>query len=157
MATMVRQKPGDPRYAHKTLQSRMTEDLKVEFGRRLQAHLIRKGWNQSDLARFASAKVPGKGKEKRTIGRDLIGLYIRAAAFPNPIYLQAIADALGVPTDQLVPAQNVLPARDDELTPFSFRQLDAERMHIRLNRTVSTKTANAIFDLLRAEDTNSET
>lgn len=153
---MVRQKPSDPRYQHKTLHSRLTEDVKVEFGRRLQSNLIRKGWNQSDLARFATAKVPGKGKEKRSIGRDLIGLYIRGAAFPNPIYLQAIADALGVTTDQLVPVGSMLPRPDDDLRPFSLQQLDAERAHVRLNRTVSTKTANAIFDLLRAEDAEAQ-
>src|SRR5262245_38460046 len=139
MTTHIRQGKSDGRYAQKSLQLRMTDDNKLEFGRRLQAALIRKGWNQVDLARNASLKIPdnvdAKGRPKRSIGRDLIGLYCRGSSFPNPTYLQAIADALGMTLEQLVPASALAPA-DDSLTPFSVKYIDATRMHIRLNRTV---------------------
>jgi transcriptional regulator with XRE-family HTH domain len=132
---------------HTSLQVRMTDDLKKEFGRRLLAAMNRKGWKQTDLARFASDKCP---KGQGPIGRDLIGLYLRGATFPNPIYLQAIADAVGLTIEQLVPAAALLP--DGEDTPFSCRQLDANRMHLKLSRTLSVAAANAIMDILRQED-----
>lgn len=152
MATTIRHKAGD-RYSSKTLPGRVSEDLKLVFGRRLQAAMVRQGWNQVDMARFATAKIPNnKGKDKRKIGRDNIGLYLRGATFPNPIYLQAIAGALGMPVEKLVP-QMTLPSPELENgAPETFAQLDDARGHVKLNRTVSLKTMRAIYAILRAED-----
>ena len=62
---------------------------KAEFGRRLQAMILERNWNQADLARAAG------------LGRDSISTYIRGTVFPDPKNLKKIADALGTTTQSL--------------------------------------------------------
>ena len=58
------------------------ELTKQEFGRRLMALMLDKGWNQSELARAAK------------LGRDAISTYIRGISFPEPKNLVKLAQAL---------------------------------------------------------------
>lgn len=73
-----------------------------EFGRRLQAARLEKGWNQAELARAAS-KHMHDGK----FGRDLIGPYERAERLPSPVHLSSLARALGKMANELLPYQGV--------------------------------------------------
>ena len=75
------------------------DQLKAEFATRLGRLLTEKGWNQSDLARAASQHLP-KGEEFR---RDNIHVYLNETALPRPKQLNAIAAALNVAAEDLLP------------------------------------------------------
>ena len=83
----------------------MTNDKETrmrDFAKRMQKAMVAKGWSQSDLARAAQKFMP----EGQDFGRHLINYYIRLRGLPTPIYLKALADALGVPPDELLPPQD---------------------------------------------------
>lgn len=124
--------------------------LKHAFAKNLQAAMIRKGWNQSELARRASERLPRPApgqKRGKAIGRDLISHYIRGLMLPGPANLEAIAEALGVKSGDLMPAAGHL-----EQTPFEMRGTQDGRMYLRIARTVNQETAMKIMAILAEED-----
>jgi transcriptional regulator with XRE-family HTH domain len=131
-----------------------TKSLKAEFARRLQAAMIRRGWNQSELARRASQylpkPVPGQ-KRGKAIGRDLVSHWVRGQMLPGPANLEATARALGVQPADLMPMGAPSVAHSD-IVPMELRQQTDGRTYIRLNRTVSNETAMKIMGLLNTED-----
>lgn len=131
--------------------------MKKEFARRLQAAMIRKGWNQSELARRANAHLPKPTpgqKRGKSIGRDNISHWIRGDTLPTPTYLEAVAAALGVPSGSLMPFREP-GAVDHSDTPIEMVSAGAGRVYLRLNRTVSQETALKIMGLLAGEDKES--
>lgn len=127
----------------------VSNGIKLEFGRRLQAAMIEKGWNQSELARRANDQLPkaARGQKRgRHIGRDSISHYIRGKMFPLPTYLAAIAKALGRrPEDLMPPPQPV--------SPYEIRGLPDGRVALTLRtRTMREETALKIMALLAEED-----
>src|SRR5262245_56458880 len=108
----IRQKRPDP---GRSLAARMTDDVKREFARRLQAHMIQRGWNNNELAKRCTAllPLPARGQKRhKKIGRDLIGLYLRAKNFPGPVYLAVLCKAFGISEDQLAPIPMPNPTLD---------------------------------------------
>ena len=75
------------------------EMKRAAFAARIDRLLRDKGWNQSDLARAASQYLP-KGEEFR---RDNVHVYINGRSLPRKKHLTALAKALGVPEDDLLP------------------------------------------------------
>lgn len=69
------------------------------FAQRLNRLMTAKGWTGAELAREATKHSP-RGVE---IGRHLISAYTRAANEPTDVNLKAIATALGVKPDELLP------------------------------------------------------
>lgn len=114
---------------------------KQEFGRRLYQLMIAKGWRQSDLARQAD------------IPKDSISTYIRGKVLPTPVSVSKLADALGVPTDNLMPGhiESVVNVENPE---FEIRANPGMKgtAWLRVNRLVSMKTALRIMDILEDED-----
>lgn len=127
-----------------------------EFGRRLQARMIQLGWNQSDLARYASDHLPKTRSGKiqgHAIGRDRISSYIRGLYLPRPEALVVLARALEcLPEDLLPPSASVPSVVAEEGPLMEFKGVGDHRVAIRLNRVVSEKTALAIHTLLAEED-----
>lgn len=121
--------------------------VNAEFAKRLQHHLTRKGWNQSELARRAQEKMPGDGK----IGRDSISAYIRGRVLPGPVKLKAVAAALGVEPGDLIPRRG-LPAAADRNPPFDMRKMDDGNIWLKVNQGVSFKTALAVAELIRQDE-----
>lgn len=76
---------------------------KLAFGGRLQALLKEKGWSQSDLARAAYGLTTDKDGYKVAKHRDRISAYVRGEQYPDPVNLKLVADALGVPEEDLMP------------------------------------------------------
>jgi ribosome-binding protein aMBF1 (putative translation factor) len=68
--------------------------MREDFARRLTAARMRKGWNQSELARNAAKHV-----DDGVFGRALVSSYERARMFPNPFHLKALSATLGVQPD----------------------------------------------------------
>lgn len=125
-----------------------------EFGRRLQARMIQLGWNQSELSRRATAYLPKATKgqvQGHTLGRDRISSYIRGKYLPRPEALDAIAKALQCKPADLLPPGGV-PSVVEEGPMFEMKSLDGKRVHIRLNRVVTQKSATEIMAVLSRED-----
>jgi transcriptional regulator with XRE-family HTH domain len=127
-------------------------DIKAEFARRLQAAMIEKGWNQSELARRVNQCLikPPKGQKRGwKMGRDSISHYVRGAMMPLPTYLHALAKALGVRPEDLLPVSVPTAAG---ATPFELRGQPDGRVFLRLSRSVTSETAMKIMSLLAEED-----
>jgi transcriptional regulator with XRE-family HTH domain len=122
-----------------------TEAVKVEFARRLQQAMIKKGWNQSELARQAQLQL-SEGR----IARDNVSTYIRGSVLPGPNNLHAMATALGVKVDELLPSRGV-PSAADKSPPLDYRDLGDGNVWLKVNQAISRKKALQIMNLL-AED-----
>ncbi len=136
--------------------NRSRDDLAVyeEFGRRLQAKMMALGWNQSELARRVTERLPKAAKgqvQGHDMGRSRISNYIRGKYLPRPDALAAIAAALQCQPEDLLPAAGV-PSVIAEGPLMEIKSLDGQRVAIRLNRVISQKTTVAIMNLLAAED-----
>lgn len=64
---------------------------KQEFAKRLYRLMLKRGWNQSELARRAD------------LPRDSVSTYIRAKVMPTPQSAQRLARALGITPEELMP------------------------------------------------------
>lgn len=114
---------------------------KQEFGKRLYRLMTGKGWNQSELARRAD------------LNRDAISTYVRGRVLPTPVSLQALAKALGVAPDELLP-NHVESAIDADQPAFEMKvSPSAPNMAwLRVNRLVSVATAVKVAELLQDDD-----
>jgi transcriptional regulator with XRE-family HTH domain len=113
---------------------------KHEFGRKLMALMLDKGWNQSELAR------------RSKVGRDAVSTYIRGVSFPEPVNLQKLAVALGLTTEQLLPNVTIRGIASDPSPAFEIKQAaggDPSRVWLRVNRIVSFDQAAAIVAILK--------
>lgn len=114
---------------------------KQEFGRRLYNLMLKKGWHQSELARRAD------------LPRDSISVYVRGRSLPTPQSLKALADALGVSPDELLP-NHVESAIDADNPAFEMKVSPnaPDVAWMRVNRLVTVKTALKIMELLESDD-----
>jgi len=113
---------------------------KHEFGRKLMALMLDKGWNQSELARRAK------------IGRDAVSTYIRGVSFPEPVSLNKLAKALGLTAEQLLPNTTIRGIASDPTPAFEIKQAaggDPSRVWLRVNRIVTFEQAAKIVQLLK--------
>jgi len=112
---------------------------RAEFGRRLQSLMLKKGWNQSDLAR------------KVGIGRDSVSQYVRGRSIPSPPNLDKLAGVLGIEKDVLFPnydAQtNAIEAATLEIKSIDS---DAEYMWLRVNMKVPAEKALEVLKILKS-------
>lgn len=114
---------------------------KQDFGRRLYKLMMGKRWNQSELARQSG------------LPRDSISTYIRGKSLPTPTNLQSLAEALGVPAEELLP--NQIESAIDEDTPSLDIKVSPGSTNVawlRVNRLVTVKTALKVAELLEADD-----
>jgi len=128
--------------------------MKEEFARRMQSFMAARGWNQSEMARRANLHLPApeKGqKRNKEIGRDLISNYVRGKVLPNPVYLEALAAALAKTPAELLGAESNIDVGLDN-SPMEMKSVDKDRVFLRIQRTVSNKTATRIMQLLQEED-----
>jgi transcriptional regulator with XRE-family HTH domain len=110
---------------------------KQEFGRRLYAFMLKKRWNQSELARQAG------------VARDMVSRYIRGQALPTPKTLESLAEALGVSPEDLYPNATMAGVTEDE-PEFEMKvsPSNSSLAYIRVNQLVSRETAAQISDIL---------
>ncbi len=114
---------------------------KQEFGKRLYNLMLRKGWNQSELARQAG------------IQRDSVSTYINGRSLPTPKNLLALSTALGVEAELLLPNHTEEAIEADE-TSFSFKVSPSQpnTAWLRVNRLVTLATAVKIAELLENDN-----
>jgi transcriptional regulator with XRE-family HTH domain len=112
-----------------------------EFAKRVYTLMIRKGWNQSELARQSG------------LNRDAISNYVRGANTPDPANLKKLAKALEVEAADLLPNYDEQ-ALDMETAPaleIKASQDDPSRSWVRLNREVSTGTVVKLMQVLEED------
>jgi transcriptional regulator with XRE-family HTH domain len=114
---------------------------RAEFAKRIQQLMARKGWSQADLARESSKHLP-RGVE---MGRDSVSYYVRGKAFPSAPRINALARALGVKPEDLVPTRGVKTAGDPSL---EMRTMADGRVWLRVNKEVDPSVAAKVVMLL---------
>lgn len=120
--------------------------VKAEFARRLQRAFVEKGWNQSELARRAEKFMPD-----RNFPRDNISKYVRGKVLPGPTHLNAMARALSMKPDDLLPQRGV-PQAGQEHPALHFQDLGDGNVWLRVNRALSFETALEIMNLIKKEE-----
>lgn len=122
--------PSDPMLVPKHL-------TKQEFAKRLYQLMLKKGWNQSELARQAN------------LPRDSISTYMRGRSLPTPQNLMALAKCLGVSQGELLPNQ-IESAIDEDSPALEVRSSPNApgTAWLRVNRLVAMTTAIKIAELL---------
>lgn len=113
---------------------------KQEFGKRVYTLMMKRGWTQSDLARYAG------------LNRDAVSTYVRGTAFPTPQNVSRLAAALGVEVDQLLPNQS-MGAIDEDTPSFSMKASTnaPDKVWLQVNQLVSMSTAVRIATLLEQD------
>ncbi len=120
----------------------------VEFGRRVQKFMVEKGFtSQADLARKASQFLP----EGKSFNRDTISKYIKGITLPRAAHLSALAKALDVAEDELVPKQ-LSKTTTPETVAVNVSTVDEDTAWLRINQAVPWSTAVKILALLKGED-----
>lgn len=114
---------------------------KQEFGKRLYNLMLRKGWHQSELARQSG------------LPRDSISVYIRGRSLPTAVSLKALASALDITPEELLP-NHVESAIDDDAPSIEFKVSPnlPDRAWLRVNRLVSIRAALKIMDILENDN-----
>lgn len=114
---------------------------KQEFGKRLYTLMLAKGWNQSQLARYAG------------IGRDSVSQYMRGRSYPTPQSLHALAKALSIEPEKLLP-NYYESAVDRELPEIELKGVhgDPDNMWLRVNMRVSRAKALQVLGILNSDD-----
>jgi transcriptional regulator with XRE-family HTH domain len=120
-----------------------TDVVKAEFARRLQAKLVEKGWNQSELARRMAPLLP-----RSSIARDNISKYIRGKVLPSPHVLEAMSKVLECKPADLLPARGT-PSAGAENLPFNFRDIGDGQMWTKVNMAMSEDAALAVRAIVR--------
>lgn len=120
---------------------------RMEFARRLQDRMIRKGWNQTELARRAKDHLPDGARMER----DIISNYIRGRALPSVNNLRAICGALGCePVDLLPPDMVPVGFRSPPHAPLrEFKDMGDGNVWLSINQAVPFDVALKIMELLR--------
>lgn len=122
--------------------------LKKDFGLRLRAMTLDKGWNQSELAR------------RSELGRDNISGYITGKYIPNPPHLVKIAKALGVQPKDLFPETDLYLANKFQVAtvaapsleePASFHMIEAGdgKVRVRIIDTLPRDAVMRIMDIIK--------
>lgn len=110
---------------------------KLYFAEWLQAEMDRRGWSQSDLARYAD------------LNRAVINKLLNGKSHPQPSTLSAISRALKMPIETTYRAAGLLPAAPDTDETIE------EAIHVLRNIQSTQRKATAIA-LLKALVTEEE-
>ena len=129
-------KSFDPRGASKGA-------IRREFAKRLQDAIHAKGWNQSELARRAN----DAGEER--VARDDISTYIRGKSMPGALKARAIAKALGMELNELIPSASSV---DRDNPEFEIRQASEGHVWLRVNKRVTWDQAQRVGEIIHEPD-----
>jgi transcriptional regulator with XRE-family HTH domain len=126
------------------MSNRDTENKK-QFAAALRKLMDAMGWHASELARQAG------------LPRDSISVYLNAKSLPTPKNLRALAEALQVSPEELLPKTSNVPHPFSE--PVSEMRLVAGTPNaawLRIDRLVSVKTAAKIMELIGSDGTEAQ-
>lgn len=107
--------------------SEKTDGRRADFAKRLRALRVEKGLRQSELARRVALQMPAK-----RFGRSLISKYELGDTLPSAIAAAALATALGVTVDDLLPEFGIGEAMEPGMD-VEIRSIDSETVQVRIN------------------------
>ena len=102
-----------------------------------------KGWNQSELARQAAPHM-----KSHKFNRDLISSYCRGRSLPTPVHLHAMAKALGVVPQDILPLRSY-PEIDGDNPPWDLKNLGDGTAWLKINQNVPLALALKIVDMIQ--------
>jgi transcriptional regulator with XRE-family HTH domain len=110
---------------------------KEEFAKRLVQALDNKGWNQSQLARYAG------------LARDAVSTYVRARSLPSPDSLKKLAACLGVKPEDLLP-NYFEAASNEQAARMEIKEIHGEDgyMWLKVNMRLPKAVAIKVFMLI---------
>jgi transcriptional regulator with XRE-family HTH domain len=113
------------------------EAVKAIFAQRLYELIAKKGWTQSEFARYAK------------LNRDAVSTYIRSKSMPTPLNLTKMADCLGVKPDALVPNYYDSDVSGKGEPTVEIKAMPGEDgfMWVRVNMRMPKKEAMQVFAL----------
>lgn len=128
----------------------VAEVSKQEFGRRLQKHLLDRGWKQADLARHAFGTTVNAQGYKVPRNRELISQFIGGKSFPSPLSLDKISKALGVKPEELLPQIKTKAITDEAEADIEFKAAAGKPTEglLRINRIVTLDQFSRIIAIL---------
>jgi transcriptional regulator with XRE-family HTH domain len=121
------------------------EEVRAEFGRRLQYYMVKKGWIQSELARQAALYT-----EDGYFGRDNVSNYINGHNLPGPVLLNALAKALDVATTDLLPTHMVA-STDEQMPSLDVSNVGDGTAWLRINQRIPWPLALKVMELLNSQ------
>jgi transcriptional regulator with XRE-family HTH domain len=116
---------------------------KQDFAKRLYQLMVGKGWHQSELARQSG------------LARDNVSRYTTGKSMPSPLALRALARALDVKPEDIMP--NYIESAIDEDAPALDIKVSTNsptKAWLRVNQLVSTDTAVKVAQILQADAAN---
>ena len=137
-----RNRPPDDEPPHRSFPE---QQIKQDFARRLDAAKLKKGWNQSELARHAALHMPS-GR----FNRDNISNYINAKHTPGPVHMHALCKALGVEPADLMPV-GATPSAEDAAPPLDLKDLGDGTVFVRINKRLPAAKALQILNVVMGE------
>lgn len=122
------------------------DDIKRQLARNLQRALAERGWSGAELARRAQMYTP-----KGSFGRDSVSKYLRERTLPNATHLSAMAQALGIEPDELLPNTMAvrLASRPAAEPSVSLETAKNGTAHLRVNERVPIDVALEVVRLIR--------
>ena len=128
----------------------IVKDELEEFSKRLNHHLISKGWSGSDLARaiWGESRPDSKGY-LQVRGKDRASAWLRAKSYPDPKHLAAIARVLNVTPEELAP--NLAGKAIAQTAPEIEMKMIAghsDKVMLRVYKLVPLKVAVQVIGLL---------
>lgn len=131
------------------------EKIELEmFSRKLAELMAMRGLSQSDLARAVWGGMTDNRGRDVAKNRDRISFYVRGSRLPEPKTMKMLADALGVPLDDLHPPLAV-PVGSRNPSPVTFTIM-AGQEHLAMltvKKIVPVALAAKIVMLLTESDT----
>lgn len=102
--------------------------------------MLRKGWNQSELARRSGLQ------------RNAISTYKRGLNYPTPSSLHSLAKALGMAPDDLLPGYDDVAHVERQTLDIKVSADRPNEAWLKVDRRVSLKTAVAVADILNSDE-----
>lgn len=128
------------------------ERLETErFARKLYELLLERDMTPSDLARLIWGSTTDKRGYDVARNRDRISVYLAGKSVPDPLNLKKIADALGVPMDELAPdITGSAVERENPEIGITAVSGHPEKVYLRVNKLVTMTVAAKVMTLLSA-------
>lgn len=119
------------------------------FARRLHKVMTERGLSRSEVARLAWGTTTDKRGYTVAKNRDRISVYLKGRTIPSAKNLRVLADALGVPVEELAPDIHAATVeRENPELALSVVAGRPDQTHLRVNKLVSFKTALAVAQLV---------
>lgn len=122
------------------------QQFKQDFADRLADFMLKKGWNQSDLARHAARHMPSG-----QFNRDNISNYKNAKHVPGTVHTAALCKALGIERADLFPSGSAS-FGEAKAPPAEMRDFGDGTAFVRINKRLPIAKALQVLNVVMGEE-----